>query len=177
MNRDQNNTRSQKESEDSFSNLYDSHFAIFCVYVYRFIPDKEICTDLVQESFARLWKNRRMYFATGTQLQFLYTTVRNLALNRIRHEKIKRNTNFEYDRHSSIELDMIENEVKGIIWRAIIQLPSKYREIISLFLRGYSMKEISQILKKPLQTIKNNKSIGIKLLKEKLMELYGNELK
>lgn len=155
-------------SENRFQLLYDGHFVRLCIYAYKFIPDQEVCLDIVQESFIRLWHNREKYSDESTQLQFLYVTIKNMALNKIRHEKVKLKVPVLTVVSNSIESDIIENEVKGIIWHGITLLPKKYVEVLSLSLQGYSLKEISDKLGKPLQTVKNNKVEAIKLLRARL---------
>ncbi len=56
-----------------------------------------------------------------------------------------------------IEGEIIEHEVKRIIWTEIARLAGDYKEIMAMSLEGYSTKEISEELNLSEQTIKNKK--------------------
>ena len=62
-----------------------------------------------------------------------------------------------------IENEIIENEVKRIIWAEIARLSGDYRDIMAMSLEGYSTREISEELDLSEQTIKNKKGEALKL--------------
>ena len=62
----------------------------------------------------------------------------------------------------NIENEIIENEVKRIIWAEIAKLSGDYRNIMAMSLEGYSTKEISEELELSEQTIKNKKGEALK---------------
>ena len=66
-----------------------------------------------------------------------------------------------------IEGEIIEHEVKRIIWTEIARLAGDYKEIMAMSLEGYSTKEISEELNLSEQTIKNKKGEALKQLRKK----------
>ena len=165
----------KEKFRESFERLYDSHFPILCMYVQRFVADRELCADIVQDSFAMLWRDIEKYDSLKTRLKFLYTTSRNSALNQIRHDNVKHTISPQQPDENPIELEIIENEVKGMLWRGIANLPGRYAEIISMTLEGYSLQEISEMTGRSLQTVKNNKSIAMGILREIIEGDYRRE--
>jgi RNA polymerase sigma-70 factor (ECF subfamily) len=162
------NSRERFHAE-SFRKLYDSHFAVLCLYAGRFIPDRDMCMDIVQESFLKLWLELHRYNSQNTRLRFLYTVVRNASLNAIRHENV-RNAHIrpEAETEASIELEILENEIRGLLLQSIHSLPAKYAQIILLELQGHSLAEIAVLFGKSIQTIKNTKVLAVKKLKQKM---------
>ena len=67
-----------------------------------------------------------------------------------------------------IENEIIENEVKRIIWAEIARLSGDYRDIMAMSLEGYSTKEISEELNLSEQTIKNKKGEALKQLRKNM---------
>ncbi|MNR35643.1 RNA polymerase sigma factor [compost metagenome] len=64
---------------------------------------------------------------------------------------------------------MIRTEVWAEIYREINKLPVQCSKVISLsFVEGLKNDEIAQELDISIQTVKNQKSMGVKLLKQKL---------
>ena len=165
----------KEKFRESFERLYDSHFPILCMYVQRFVADRELCADIVQDSFAMLWRDIEKYDSPKTRLRFLYTASRNTALNQIRHDNVKHSISPLQPEENPIELEIIENEVKGMLWRGIASLPERYAEIISMTLEGYSLHEISEMTGRSLQTVKNNKTIALNTLRDIIEGDYRRE--
>lgn len=67
-----------------------------------------------------------------------------------------------------IEGEIIEHEVKRIIWTEIARLAGDYKEIMAMSLEGYSTKEISEELNLSEQTIKNKKGEALKQLRKNM---------
>lgn len=159
---------SEMSHTESFKALYNSHFAILCLYACRFIPDRDICMDIVQESYIKLWNELPRYNSRITRLRFLYTAVRNAALNAIRHEQVRQRVHSGKYIDITLEHDIFENEVQGMLLRAIQALPARHSQVILLELQGYSITEIAALQGKSLQTVKNTRVLAIKKLKNKI---------
>ncbi len=67
-----------------------------------------------------------------------------------------------------IENEIIEHEVKRIIWAEIAKLSGDYHEIMAMSLEGYSTREISEELELSEQTVKNKKSEALKQLRKNM---------
>lgn len=50
--------------------------------------NQETSADIVQDSFAKLWQIREDFFYLHQVKAFLYTAVRNKALNELEHSKV-----------------------------------------------------------------------------------------
>lgn len=158
----------KKGCEYALKMLYEAYFAPLCVYARSFIQDKDCCKDIVHESFIKLWKNRKRMNSYGAIINFLYTCVHNHCLNEIRRLNYKNKIASIQNNIAIKENDIIENEVKCILWTEISHLSTSYRNILSMSLEGFSIKEISEKLELSEQTVKNKKTLAVKKLKKKL---------
>lgn len=81
----------QRESDESLRNTFEQFFKDYysCLYYYalRYIPDEEVCKDLVSDSFHHLWENIDT-FRPDTALTYMYTHVRYLCIDYIRHSNM-----------------------------------------------------------------------------------------
>lgn len=157
-----------KGDEKALESLYDHYFATLSVYASRFLHEEDVCVDIVHESFIRAWEKRKQFMSFQAIVGYLYTCVRNACLNELRHLDIKNKVLLQQPSSLDIENEIIEHEVKRIIWAEIAKLGGDYREIMAMSLEGYSAKEISEELELSEQTIKNKKSEALKQLRKNM---------
>jgi RNA polymerase sigma factor (sigma-70 family) len=115
--------------------------------VYRFIrgnlKDEERASDIVQDSFERLWKNvSEIEFVTAKS--WLFSTAYHVMIDIIRREK--RMTNLELIHENEMIYESQYSDLNEILHKALETLPEPQRN--SVLLRdyeGYSYKEIGDI--------------------------------
>ena len=69
--------------------IFRQYYANLVRFTARFIPDKSTCEDIVQEAFIRVWINRKKLETDTSIRSYLISLVQNLALNELRHRKVK----------------------------------------------------------------------------------------
>lgn len=77
------------DSHEAFVKIFRQYYANLVHFTARFIPDKSSCEDIVQEAFIRVWTNRKKLETDTSIRSYLISLVQNLALNELRHRKIK----------------------------------------------------------------------------------------
>lgn len=149
-------------------------------FVYRFLGNAEEAEDLVQETFLRVYRNRRAYQKVAKFSTWIYTIAGNLAKTELRKRKRRKFFSIsdlgynEKDYDISDEAYNPEKDVDGrmkeeIIHREINLLSPKFRQVILLRdVQQLSYEEISQIVKIPLGTVKSRVNRGRLKLQEKL---------
>lgn len=75
---------SLQDDEEAFRLLFYDFFAPLCVFAHRYIDEPESCEDIVQETFYRIWKNRKSLCIDTSARNFLLTSVRNSCLDGLR---------------------------------------------------------------------------------------------
>ena len=125
--------------------------------------------DLVQESYVRLMRAH----ATGPiacPRAFLFVTARNIALNRLRHQRIERPegaTEIDAlavaDESAGIPEALAHAEDFQILIRAIQSLPQRCRQIVTLRkIYGLSQKEVAMRLGIAEHTVEAQGGIGLR---------------
>jgi len=113
-------------------------------YVVKCLGNKEDANDIVQESYEKLWKNRKKVPLTKSK-SWLFTTAHNMLINHTRKHKA-----FLMEDENCQEPMVSGNtyELRDLIEQALEGLPALQRQIILLRdLEGYSYKEIGEILR------------------------------
>jgi RNA polymerase sigma-70 factor (ECF subfamily) len=152
-------------------------------FVYRFLGNAEEAEDLVQETFLRVYRNRKAYQKVAKFSTWIYTIAGNLAKTELRKRKRRKFFSIsdlgynEKDYDISDEAYNPEKDVDGrmkeeIIHKEIDELSPKFREVILLRdVQQLSYEEISQIVNIPLGTVKSRVNRGRLKLQEKLKHI------
>ena len=77
------------DSHEAFVQIFRRYYPDLVFFVSRFIPDMETCEDIVQEAFIKIWANRKFLEIRTSLKTYLVSLVQNLALNEIKHRKVK----------------------------------------------------------------------------------------
>ena len=158
-----------------YQQIFDTFYHSLCLFTHRFIRDLSVCEDCVQEAFISLWDNREEMASAAHVKSFLYQVSRNNALNHLKHERVKS----EYMLEGMQELEsqvcfinyVIEEEVERILVKTEQELAPKCREIFKLAMQGKDNEEIARLLGVSENTVKTQKKIAYKKLKQKIAEV------
>lgn len=160
------------ESEKDFRVLFNEYYTPLVNYANSFLNDIGGAEDAVQEVFIAVWNKSDEGLVANKAKAYLYTSVRNFCLNSIRNAKRKEGVIPEYKleqlEESSIEDEIIREEVYFKLHEAINSLPSQCQKIYKMSLAGQKNAEIAEDLNLSIETIKTQKKRAKKQLKEKL---------
>ena len=155
-------------------------------FIYRFLGNAEEAEDLVQETFLRVYRNKKAYQKVAKFSTWIYTIAGNLAKTELRKRKRRKFFSISDLGYDDKDYDICdeaynpEKTVEGtikeeIIHREIQALSAKFREVILLRdVQELSYEEISQIVNIPLGTVKSRVNRGRLKLQEKLRHLLKN---
>lgn len=158
----------------AFKTIFDSLYHSLCLFTNRFLDDLAASEDIVQEAFCTLWSHREEMESTVHIKSFLYTVVRNGVLNYIKHQKIRlryEQSLRDLEDTTSFEYFIIEEEVERILLKTRESLPPKCKEIFVLAMQGKDNQEIARILNISVNTVKTQKKITYKKLKNYIYEI------
>jgi RNA polymerase sigma-70 factor (ECF subfamily) len=148
--------------EQSFELLLQRYRTPVVNFLFRMVKSREQAEDLAQEVFIRVYRAREDYVPTAKFTTWLFRIATNLALNSLRdhrHQKLEMSIDapltdsdegderpFEVaDKHPTIEQELVENERKKMIRRAIEKLPEKQR--VAVLLHKYQELDYAEIAK------------------------------
>lgn len=140
-------------------------------YVRQFAPDREEAENVVAEVFYKIWKNRATLRINTSARAYLYTAVRNQALDMLRRAKSgpppPEYAPATYVR--SPEEDLIGSELQDQIQAAISRLPEQRQLIFRLNREeGLKYREIAQRLNISIKTVETQMSRSLRTLREQL---------
>lgn len=163
-------------SRINFQKVFDQYFKSLVLFAERHLNNSEESESVTQDAFMALWENRSIFPDEISIKAYLYSTVRNKALNILKHQRIVN----EYNSESLQEIDtehyymrsVIGEETRRMIFTAIDSLPEQCRNICLLHLDGLDNSEIAYLLNISLNTVKFHKKNAYKLLREKLQDYF-----
>ncbi len=152
-------------------------------FIYRFLGNTVEAEDLVQETFLRVYRNRKAYQKVAKFSTWIYTIAGNLAKTELRKRKRRRFFSISELGYNDKDYDISdedynpEKDVDGrmkeeIVHKKIMELSPKFREVILLRdVQQLSYEEISEIVDIPLGTVKSRVNRGRLKLQEKLKKI------
>ncbi len=163
--------RGSTHAFDELYRMYVRRLLGFCLQVSKSREDAE---EIVQDTFVQLWRHREQIRQAESLKSFLFTTARNRVVNAYR--SLASSAVYEdYVDH----LDIMGGEEAGVrlsyqefvhqLETVLSELPPRQSRVIRLSrLEDKSNKEIAQILSLSEQSVKNQLSLGLKSLRNKL---------
>jgi RNA polymerase sigma-70 factor (ECF subfamily) len=154
--------------EKAYKKLVDKYERALYFHILKMIKDRDQVEDLVQEAFVKAFDNLNTYNTNYAFSTWLYRIATNNTIDYLRKKKLNtlsidkpmktKDGEMEMqlpDESASTDRDIIKKQRKKIVQNAIADLPEKYRKVIELrHMEEKSYKEISDILEKPLGTVK-----------------------
>jgi RNA polymerase sigma-70 factor (family 1) len=160
--------------KDAFSFVFREYYAGMCAYAEKLTGGQDQVEDIVEDVFMKIWTAQQRFIDIAHLKNFLYKTTRNACIDHLRRMKHsrERQAQFQLLQHqweAASDLHLIQTEVYRNIYRAIDQLPEQCGKIVRMgYVEGKSNEEIATTLGLSIQTVKNQKSRGISLLKLRL---------
>lgn len=167
----------KRGSHKAFDKIYQIYAKRLYAYSLQFTKSPEESEEIVQEVFVKLWSNRMKIKQNETLRSLLFIMAKHHLINayrfRINHPVYEEYVNYmdilsTEDAHHKLEY----NEFVLRLRKIIKTLPVTQQKVIHLSrLQQLSNKEIAEKLSLSEQTVKNQLSLGLKSLKEKLNKI------
>ncbi len=172
--------RFQEDDIQSFNILVDRYKNQLLNFIFRFIGDRTVAEDLVQETFLRLYRKKHYYKEIAKFSTWIYTIAGNLAKSELRRRKRRNFLSINNASDEKTDFDLpdrdanpMENTETSIVLReinkAISELPEHFKEVVLMRdVQELSYEEIATALKIPLGTVKSRVNRGRLRLQEQL---------
>ena len=160
-------------SQDALAELYDRYAPLAYGVALRILGDPARAEDVVQEAFMKIWNSAASFDSRrGSLRAWLLTAVRNRAIDYLRgraaHER----------RELELQPELAEVGARSDPWRqvslslertAVIEalgsIPAEQRQAVELaFFGGYSHREIADMTRVPLSTVKGRMRLALEKL-------------
>lgn len=145
--------------QQAFEYLFTRYREALLRLFEQHLDDKTVASDLLQETFIKVYLHLNSYSKTYTFGQWIYTIARNTLIDHIRRraDDVSINEHFRSPQAMtpSPEESVIINQRHSHFYAALEELSEEYRRIIVMrFIEEYSYEEIAEKLGRPLNTIK-----------------------
>lgn len=120
-----------KDDEIAFRTLFFQFFSPLCVFAHRYIDSWESCEDIVQETFFKIWKNRKNIEINTSSRNFLITSVKNSCIDFLRKQETEQSwqqKEIENNASSYTSGDIYSTiELEQMLTAALAKLPDNIR--------------------------------------------------
>jgi len=154
--------------------LFDEYYSRLVHFSAQIVNETAAAEDIVQDAFVKYWDFQENISSNKTAIKsFLYTTVRNISLNYLRHQRVvdsyaELQTADDMEEPSVIR-SIIHSEVVARIYEVIETLPESCQLISKMgYLDGMKNQEIADKLGISINTVKTQKQRALKLLRLRL---------
>lgn len=154
-------------NESAFAVLVERHIPAVCGFARKYVGDADKAEDVAQETFVKVWKNIKTFDIKRNFRSWLFTIAKNTALDYLRQKEGVPFSSLEDENGESaidrfIPASPAPNEVldeKILALRVgeeLAGIAEKQRKIFSLRMEmDMTFKDISILLKMPLNTVKS----------------------
>ncbi|MBU6340119.1 MAG: RNA polymerase sigma-70 factor [Bacteroidetes bacterium] len=159
----------------AFDAVFRTYYESLCHYAAKFTEaDLDEAEDVVQQAFVKLWERRTELEITHSIKAYLYKTVHNACLNRIRHlqtkSKYQQFNAGQLDKQHSYQ-DQTSTELQEKFQHAMESLPPQCRHIFELSrFESLKYREIADQLEISIKTVETQMGKALKLLRVQLAD-------
>jgi RNA polymerase sigma-70 factor (ECF subfamily) len=159
--------------DKDFCNHFEELYVPLCQYAQKFVNDRDVAEDIVQDNFVYLWENWARLAKIDSVKAYLFAAVKNKSLNYLQKKYVKntlRQIEDYQDLMSDIQhptaLELLEcQELEAILEKALNNLPERCRIIFTMKrFAGKSNKEIAKDLDISVKTVEAQMTIAIRKL-------------
>ena len=163
------------EDETAFKIIYQRYRYRVYEYAKKWLTDTDEIEDVTSETFIKLWHRRKRLESYENIVGFLFLTVKNACLDILRHKKMKSEKEVDIqnqiNQYHDFSLMEIKEDFLKLIYAEVEKLPLKMKEVFLLsFEEGLKPNVIAQLLNISVQTVSNQKSSALKILKQVLSD-------
>lgn len=164
---------------DQFEQVFRELFIPLTHYTFKFVKDMDSSKEIVHSVFIKLWEKRNEMHSSVPVRSYLFTAVKNRALNYLR----------DRSKFSSADTDNLseipdpsggdfstyeESEIEIRILREIDNLPERCGEVFKLArFEGLKYKEIAERLSISVKTVEAQMSKALKILRSNLSDIIN----
>lgn len=166
----------KKGDHRTYEAIFKLWYAPLCAYACSMLHSMDEAEDVVQKMFCTLWDKRAEVDVQVSLKSYLYRTVHNSCLNRLKHEKVREAHKSDFahrnrDAHDSADKRIAYDELTAALECAVAQLPEQCRTVFKLSRReALTYSQIAERLNISRNTVENHICKALRHLREKLKE-------
>ncbi len=160
----------KQRDKKGFSMLYEKYSSALFGVILKVVKTEEIASDVLQESFVKIWKKIDTYDKEkGTLFTWILNISRNTAIDKIRSAAYRHQNQAEDIDNASLKVQEnvhIQTDHIGLD-NIVAKLRPEYRQVIdTIYFEGYTHVEAAEKLGLPLGTLKTRVKAALKELRK-----------
>lgn len=172
------NRRLQRSDRAAFAEVFEAMHTALLRYAWRYTGEENAARDIVQDAFLKLWHSRENLDPKRSLKAFLYTIVRNLALNHNRASQHHATPDTdEVEQWDDGDAPSIEEQLQATLLGNRLQkwmneMPARRREAFMLSrFHGMSHEEIADVMNLTPRTVNTHIVLALRDLRDRLSTL------
>lgn len=167
---------SENDDETAFRSLFERYYAALCLFAKRYVEDRTVREDIVQDVFFTIWEKRKLIVPTTSDLHYLTACVKNACLNHLRKQNHIRDyenkvTGQPPEYSNGDENPYLLNELEELLEKTLEKLPPEYRTAFEMNrMEQKGTNEIAENMGVSIRTVERYRKKAIELLKLKLKD-------
>lgn len=170
-----------KKQEAAFEVVFSLYYPRLVYFAKEYVSHED-AKGLVQEAFISYWEKNPTVLSESQLQSYLYTSVKNNCLMRLRHEKVKKRFANEAEHKSqnqiySSALEQLDTsvlafqEIEAIIEKTLADLPPRCRDIFTFSrFEGKKNQEVAEELNISVKAVEAQITRAIKVFKVALKD-------
>lgn len=168
-------------TEKTFTDLFNTWYQALCNFAFKFVDDRDLAEDLVQEVFVNMWNSDSIIIDHTKQKNYLFTSVKNACFTHFKKreldESLISNMKTEYDSLDDLENELESIRIKLILLKAIETLPDKIKRSFKLTkIEGLTYEEAASFIGISPKTVEKQVARAYMLLRKmkEVKAVYSN---
>lgn len=168
----------KQDSHKAFTRLFQAYYKDFVLFAGTYIPEKPVCEDIVQNTFLKLWNDRKTLEIEISLKAYLLKAVRNNCLDELRHRKVideyaAHELKFGFLDAGETENYVLYSDLCQQLQEALAQLPPDERKTFEMSrFQNIRYREIANYLNVSVRTVEVRISKALKQLRILLKDFY-----
>ncbi len=168
----------ERDDRSAFKKIFLAYYKRLHGFARTYVGNIQLAEDVVQSVFLNIWAQRESWEPAGSLKSYLFSAVKNEALNIVRHQRVVFDAEdeiaqkFRELRESKLTEDDAElEELRRDIEEGLNQLPPRCRQIFVLNRRsGLTYSEIAEVLDISIGTVNTQMGRALKRLRDYLSD-------
>jgi RNA polymerase sigma-70 factor (ECF subfamily) len=165
--------RVQSGDEGAYDAVFRNWYPILVRVAAALLHDTDAAEEVAQDVMLELWRRRHLLDASVPLRAYLLRSVRNRALNHLRHLKVRRQSESDvealYDAPLGSDQPIVAKELADAVDEVVRHLPPRCREVFELSrVDGLRYAEIAETLGISLKTVEAQMGKALRILRDRL---------
>lgn len=168
-------SRVADDDQKAFAEFVERYKDRLYNFIARIIIERETAEDILQETFLRVYNQRKNYSPDFALSTWVFTIALNLVRSELRKRKLRRYMSLDFLKEET-NMEIPENKsaepmkLKPILEKAIKSLPEEYRTAFVLCdIERLPYNEIAEIMRVPVGTVKSRINRARAMLRERIL--------